>query len=58
MKQAGFRREEIGWQEVSLYRSKYQLGCIYALRNYFLKKRQVLYIYTFLLSNKPPRACF
>lgn len=44
MKQAGFRREEVGWQEVSLYKSKYQLGCIYALRNYFFK-REMSYIF-------------
>lgn len=48
MKQAGFRREEVGWQEVSLYKSKYQLGCIYALRNYFFKREMsFFYIYFF-----------
>lgn len=58
MKQAGFRREEVGWQEVSLYKSKYQLGCIYALRNYFFKREMSFFIYTFffVLSNKPSRA--
>lgn len=49
MKQAGFRREEVGWQEVSLYKSKYRLGCIYALRKYFFKREmRFLYIYFFL----------
>lgn len=57
MKQAGFRREEVGWQEVSRYKSKYQLGCIYALRNYFFKREMSFFIYTFfVLSNKSSRA--
>lgn len=45
MKQAGFRTEEVGWQEVSLYKSKYQLGCIYALRNYFFKREMSFFKY-------------
>lgn len=49
MKQAGFRREEVGWQEVSLYKSKYQLGCIYALRNYFFKREMSFFLYILFL---------
>lgn len=52
MKQAGFRREEVGWQEVSLYKSKYQLGCVCALRNYFFLERDKFFFFIYILAKQ------